>query len=322
MTEDFIKGLVTRIESKDYYVSDSAEKEFRCNLPGRYKKEFALKKDKLYIVDVVAVGDFVDFEINEDGTGTIQTIHERRNHLSRKAPKIKGASFRGERLEQIIASNVDNLVIVSSAENPRFNSRVIDRLIVIAESSHVVPIILINKIDLEKNHKLEEWHNLYADLGYKIFLISAKENIGLEGIPDILDGKISLFWGQSGVGKSTVLNVIYPHLNLRVGEISESTSKGTHTTVTVLMQKIGGSTYIIDTPGIREIDPYGIKKEDLGHYFPDISSIQNNCRFNTCTHLHEPGCAVIDAVETGEIDPRRYQSYLNILETIEDDMRF
>lgn len=137
-----------------------------------------------------------------------------------------------------------------------------------------------------------------------------------------LKGKKNLFWGQSGVGKSSILNLLYQNLNLKVGEISNYTSKGTHTTVTSTMIYVGNETYIIDTPGVREIDPFGIRKEDLSYYFIEFKSFITNCRFNTCTHLHEPGCAIISAVKNGEISEERYDSYLRILDTVEKDINF
>ncbi len=268
----------------------------------------------------MAVGDRVDFDLNKDGTGTIQKIDERRNYISRKAPKIKGAGTRGERLEQIIAANIDNLIIVSSCQQPKFNNRLIDRLLVAAESSRVNPILVINKIDLDSSG-MGYWIDLYSGIGYDVFKTSTIKKIGTDELKKKMDGKVNLIWGQSGVGKSSLLNLIYPSLKLKVGEISQSTSKGKHTTVTSILLDVDENTSVIDTPGIREIDPYGIRKEDLGHYFREFSS-DVQCRFNTCTHYHEPGCAVIQAVEEGVIEKERYVSYLNLLDTIEDDMNF
>lgn len=293
----------------------------RCNLRGKFKKHFGLKKDKLYALDVAIVGDFVDINMNEDGTGTITGIDERKNYLSRKAPKIKGASYRGERLEQVVAANVDNLLVITSVDYPQFNNRVIDRIIVAGESSHINTIIVINKIDLDKEDFIQPWKELYESLGYNVFLTCAKTGKGVDEIKSILDGKVNLFWGQSGVGKSSLLNSLFG-LDLSTGEISTFSNKGTHTTVTSRMIDMGGNTFVIDTPGIREIEPYGIKKEDLGHYFVEFAGYLEDCKFNTCTHHHEPGCAVIKAVEIGDISSERYESYLKLLETIEEDMIF
>jgi ribosome biogenesis GTPase len=317
-----IKGRIVKIEAKDYYVQTDDEQIIRCNLPGRFKKQFRLKKDKLYKIDIAAVGDFLEIELNEDGTGTIKSILERKNSIARKAPKIKGASHRGERLEQIVAANVDEIFIVSSVAQPFFNHKFVDRIIVAAESSHIRANLIINKIDLDEEETYLQWKELYEDIGYDVFSVSAEENLGLEKVAERLYGKVNLFWGQSGVGKSSILNAIFPQFNLKVGDISEYSNKGQHTTVTSIMLKVAENTYVIDTPGIREMDPFGIMKIDLAHYFREFEPFIQQCKFNTCTHYHEPGCAVIEAVENGDISVERYESYLNILETIEEDMNF
>ncbi|KAF0153613.1 MAG: ribosome bioproteinis GTPase [Ignavibacteria bacterium] len=260
--------------------------------------------------------------MNQDGSGVIEEVMSRRNHISRKAPRIKGASTRGERLEQKIAANIDNLVIVSSCKNPKFNNRAIDRFLVAGESSHIHCVIIINKIDLDKEEDYKTYSELYRKIGYEVVESSVNENIGYEQLHKVLDGKTNLIWGQSGVGKSSLLNWIYPNLKLKTGEVSSFSSKGKHTTVTSILNVIDENTRVIDTPGIREIDPYGIREEDLCHFFKDFEDYINNCRFNTCTHHHEPGCAVIEAVEDELINTERYLSYLNILESIEDDMNF
>jgi len=297
-------------------------REIRCVLRGKFKKDFALKKDKLYHTDIAVVGDKVKFDLNEDGTGFIYEIFSRENYLSRKAPRIRGASYRGERLEQIIAANIDKVFIVTSFSQPNFNNKTVDRFLVACESSGLNVTIIINKIDLDENSLHKRWKDLYTKIGYNVIATSVKKDIGLDELKDKLPGNKNLFWGQSGVGKSSILNSLFPQLNLRVGEISNFTSKGTHTTVTSNLFYVGENTFIIDTPGVREIDPYGIKKEDLGHYFVEFAEFINQCRFNTCTHNHEPGCAVTEAVKNGLISEERYDSYLRILETIEDDINF
>ncbi|AFH49033.1 Putative GTPase [Ignavibacterium album JCM 16511] len=291
-------------------------------LRGKFKKEFSLKKDKLYQTDIAVVGDKVKFDLNDDGTGFIYEIFSRENYLSRKAPRIRGASYRGERLEQIIAANIDQVFIVTSISEPNFNNKTVDRFLVACESSHLSVKIIINKTDLDEDNSVKHWQSLYSDIGYEVFLTSTKTDSGIEELKSKLPGRKNLFWGQSGVGKSSLLNKIYPHLNLKVGEISNYTSKGTHTTVTSTMFFVGDNTYIIDTPGIREIDPYGIRKEDLGHYFIEFKNFINDCKFSTCTHNHEPGCAVVAALEKGLISEERYDSYLRMLETVEEDINF
>ncbi len=281
-----------------------------------------MKKDKLYFTDFIAVGDNVEYDINKDGTGVITKIKERKNHLSRKLPKVRGASYRGERLEQVVAANIDNVVIITSAQFPDFNNRVLDRFIVAAESSHLNIIIVLNKIDLDESGISEKWKQLYQKLGYKIILTSVYSNEGISSLKKEIQGAKNLFWGHSGVGKSSLLNKMFPDLKLKIGEVSQFSSKGTHTTVTSVLIKVEDNTFIIDTPGIREIDPYGIRKADLGHYFIEFADYINKCKFSTCTHHHEPGCEVIEAVNKGLIADERYDSYLRILDTIEDDLNF
>lgn len=258
--------------------------------------------------------------MSTEGIGVINAIEERKNYLSRKAGKGRGALKRGGRLEQVIASNIDNLFIVTSINSPKFNHRFIDRVIVSAESSNINVKIVINKVDLDDRNISKEWEQFYTDIGYKVFTISAIENIGVDEIKNLLDGKVNIFWGQSGVGKSTLLNTMFPHLDFEVGEVSESSQKGMHTTVTGIMKEVSDNTFIIDTPGIREIDPYGLKEEDVCHYFKEFLPYIHECKFNTCIHKHEPGCAVVEAVENEQISYERYESYLNLLNTIEEDM--
>lgn len=294
----------------------------RCSLKGKIKNDFRLKKNKQYHTDIAVVGDLVEIELNRDGTGVIVKIFPRQNYLSRKAPKIKGASYRGERLEQIIAANIDQLFIVTSIKHPDFNSKVVDRFIVASESSSITCNIIINKIDLDDTNTFLKWKSFYENIGYKVLLTSTINKYGLESLHTTLNGKRNLLWGHSGVGKSSLLNSLYPSLNLKVGLISSFNQKGKHTTVTNFLTKVEQDTYLIDTPGIREIDPYGIRRQDLGHYFREFNKIISGCKFSTCTHNHEPGCAVIEAVHVGKISEIRYDSYLRILETIEEDIIF
>jgi ribosome biogenesis GTPase / thiamine phosphate phosphatase len=281
-----------------------------------------MKKDKLYLTDIAAVGDYVDYDLNDDGTGSIYSIEKRNNYISRKAPKIKGSSYRGERLEQIIASNTDNFFIITSIFAPEFNNRVIDRFLVVGESAKLNCYIVINKEDLDQENLLSEWEEIYTFIGYKVIRTSAKTNIGIDNLKNLFKGKKNILWGQSGVGKSSLLNKIYPGLNLKTKLVSTFNEKGTHSTVTSTMFKVDKNTFVIDTPGVREIDPYGIRKEDLGHYFREFLPYIKNCKFNTCTHFHEPECAVIRAVEEEEIFPERYESYLKLLNTVEQDIIF
>ena len=252
----------------------------------------------------------------------IYEILPRKNYLSRKAIKTRGVSYRGERLEQIIAANIDQIFVVSSILEPDFNNKTLDRFLITCESAKIQTSIIINKTDLADSKLINDWADIYKSIGYNVLLTSINKKSSFIELKSILKGKKTLFWGQSGVGKSSILNLIFPKLDLKVGEISTYSAKGTHTTVTSSMINVGENTYIIDTPGVREIDPFGIRKEDLGHYFKEFEPFIHDCKFNTCTHNHEPGCAIISAVEDGKISEERYDSYLRILETVEKDINF
>ncbi len=293
---------------------------FRCSLRGKLKNQLALKRDKLLTLDYAILGDFVNFSESSQNIGVIESLEPRKNYISRKAGRLRGSLKRGERYEQIIASNIDSLYIVTSCKSPKFNNKFLDRVIVSAESSQITPVIVINKIDLDDNNISDYWEQFYKSIGYKVFKVSSLSGNNINKLKKDIRKKLSLFWGQSGVGKSSLLNKMFPHLDFNVGEISESSNKGTHTTVTSVLTEAEKDTFIIDTPGIREIDPYGIKKEDLSHYYIEFIPYINNCKFNTCIHDHEPGCAIQAAVENKLISVERYESYINLLNTIEDDM--
>lgn len=290
-------------------------------LRGKFKQDIVRKRGRILLSDYAVVGDKVEFEIKR-GSPVINKVYPRTNFISRKAPRLKGAGYRGERLEQIIVSNISLFIAVTSVYKPFFNNKVLDRFLVIGESSKIPTIIVINKVDLDPDNMIDEWVYLYRQIGYKVILTSAETREGIDELAEEMKGNTSFLWGQSGVGKSSLLNSIYPFLHLTVGEVSEYTNKGKHSTVVVQMIKTGEETYIIDTPGVREIDPYGLKKEDLGHYFIEFEPYINQCKYNTCTHNHEPGCAVIAAAEEGKISAERYDSYLRMLETVEEDINF
>jgi ribosome biogenesis GTPase len=317
-----MKGIVTRVESKDYYVlynDGQVDKEIRCYLRGKLKLEAEWKKEKLLYTDLIVVGDYVEFELNEDGTGVIEKIPERKNYLSRKAPFIKGVSEKGKRFEQIIAANIDYTFCVVSIDKPKFNNRALDRMLVTAESCETTPIIVINKYDLVKKKKRDFWYELYTTLGYKVIRSSTVTSQGIDEIKELIKGKTSVFIGHSGVGKSSILNQLDPRINQKVGEVSEVWNKGRHTTVTARLFKLDENTFVIDTPGVREIEPYGLTREDITHYFREIAIVARDCKFNSCTHTHEPDCAVKKAVEEEIIPYERYESYLRLVETLDEE---
>jgi len=317
-----MKGIVTRVESKDYYVlyhDGQGDKEIRCYLRGKLKLEAEWKREKLLYTDLVVVGDYVEFELKEDGTGVIEKIPERKNYLSRKAPFIKGVSEKGKRFEQIIAANIDYTFCVVSIDKPKFNNRALDRMLVTAESCETTPIIVINKYDLVKKKKRDFWNELYTTLGYKVIRSSTVTGQGIDEIKELIKGKTSVFIGHSGVGKSSILNQLDPRINQKVGEVSEVWNKGRHTTVTARLFKLDENTFVIDTPGVREIEPYGLTREDITHYFREIAIVARDCKFNSCTHTHEPECAVKEAVEDEIIPYERYESYLRLIETLDEE---
>lgn len=285
---------------------------------GKLKKIYELKKDKTYALDIAAVGDIVEFEVEDDDIGVITKVYERKNYISRQAPRIKGAGFKGERLEQIIAANIDQAFVVASANMPKFNNRFVDRAIVCSESAGVNPIIIINKIDIAETEEIEFWKELYESIGYEVVFTSATNDIGITELKQKLNDKTSLFFGQSGVGKSSLLNAIEPSLDLKVGEISDFNYKGRHTTVTARLIKLEDNIIVIDTPGVRELNPYGISSSDLSHYFIEFQKYLQDCKYKPCLHYNEPECAVASNVGKG-ISYERYESYLNLLISIKEE---
>ena len=259
--------------------------------------------------DPIAVGD--DALISVSGIdGAIEELLPRRSKLARLLPK---ADDRAPDVEQIIAANIDAVVIVASVKNPRLNLRYIDRLLILAEFGGAQPILLLNKCDLLKPGEREELdqtiQRIYGPAGVEMFGASALQPETLEPLKGRIKGLFSVFVGQSGAGKSSVLNALDPSLDLRVGEVSEATRKGRHTTAFVQMYELPFGAHIADTPGLREVGIWGTPTEMLDYYFKEMRPYLGQCRFSDCWHFEEPGCAVRGAVETGGVSPERYQSY-------------
>jgi ribosome biogenesis GTPase / thiamine phosphate phosphatase len=264
---------------------------------------------------LIAVGDYVYFVIEQDEkfgeVGYIVSVEERKNCFSR-------LSLSGKNFEQVLASNIDNLLIMQSAKTPRVNKRLIDRFLVAAELNSIKPIICINKIDLIDMEKFEVEFLAYYELGVPIHFVSVKNNIGLDDLKKRLKGKISVLSGPSGVGKSSILNYLMGEKVQSVKEISKKSSKGVHTTSFAMLFEHDEDSQVIDTPGIREFGIWGIEKNELPLYFHEFDPYTTDCRFNSCSHIHEPGCKVIEALEEGKIDLERYESYINIFDSLED----
>jgi ribosome biogenesis GTPase len=278
---------------------------FDAPMRGRLKK---ISDDSMKLT----VGDEVILEPGaHEGSWVIGEILPRRSQLARRMPG-------GGHGERIVVANVDQVIIVFAAIKPEPHVRMLDRFLVIAEGNSLDARIVINKIDLVDELETRERFRDYEKAGYPMHFTSVKKQVGLESLHDALAGRTSVLSGPSGVGKSSLLNGMYPGLNLRVGEISESVNKGRHTTVGALMHPLPDAGYVVDTPGLREVGMWGMPSDHLDACFPELRSLIHECRFADCTHRTEPGCAVLSAVESGDVSRERYDSYAKLREELED----
>jgi ribosome biogenesis GTPase len=265
----------------------------------------------------IAVGDEVemDVEAGEEGTAIIHTIHDRRNYVARVSPHNK-------RQHHIIASNLDQSLLFATLKEPKTSQGFMDRFLVSCEAYHIPAIIVINKADIYRKKEMdrfEELKEIYETIGYHVVLTSVQEGTGMEEIKSLLKDKTSLLSGHSGVGKSTFINAVFPEIDLATQEVSGWSGKGMHTTTFAEMFDLPTGGRIIDTPGVREFGIVDISKQELSQYFPEMRALINDCQFNNCMHINEPGCAVKKAVSDGTVSVDRYASYLTILETIEEN---
>ncbi len=255
--------------------------------------------------DAAAVGDRVWIRLHDDGTASIEKIEARVRVLSRKAP--------GRReVEQVLIANLDQTVFVFACAEPDPNFRMLDRLLVVAEREGIPAMICANKIDLVLPRSARAEFGEYERLGYPVIYTSALKKKGVRALRQALKGKISVFAGPSGAGKSSLLNAIQPGLGLITKEVSEATGKGKHTTVVPELVPLDDGGYVADTPGLKAFALWDIEPEELDAYFPEMRTLVAECEFSDCSHLHEPGCAIINAVESGDISPERYDSYQRI----------
>ncbi|HYL56008.1 MAG TPA: ribosome small subunit-dependent GTPase A [Gemmatimonadales bacterium] len=259
--------------------------------------------------DRVVAGDVVELELQSDGRGTISGVRRRRSVLARRA-----AGERSPRA-QPIAANVDQVVVVASARSPDPSPRFLDRFLVIAAANRIPAVIVLNKIDLDRT-ALDRLLERYTPAGYQVLATSVRLPEGLAAFRDLLRGRESVLAGQSGVGKSSLLNALDPGLNLRIGEISAKWDTGKHTTRAALVVPLAGGGYVVDTPGLREVGTWGIDPELLAVCFPEFRRFLDQCRFDNCRHLAEPDCAVRDAAEQGAFDPDRLVSYQRLHEEV------
>lgn len=308
-----MEGIVIRSTGSWYTILPDHQSE---TVQARTRGKFRLQQAEVSETNPVAVGDRVSLRMEDDGSGLITEIQPRFNQLSRRAA--------GRRIgkEHVIAANVDAAWCVQATFLPKFNSGFVDRFFVMAEAYHLDAGIVINKADLLADQPaaldaIGFWIALYEDLGYNVLLTSTRTGDGIDDFRAALEGKTSVIAGPSGVGKTSLLNTVAPELELKTGAVSKKTRKGKHTTTFATLHQIAGGL-VIDTPGIREYGIWDMAPEELGGYFVEMLPHIGHCRFPDCSHDHEPGCAITDAVDEGEISPERYGSYLNILASLRE----
>ncbi len=306
-----LEGRVVKALS-GFFTVDTAQGPVVSQLPGRLKKE---RLD----TDIVTVGDWVTISLNDDGTGSVESVAERQSVLSRSRPSAYNVRRLAVDREQVLVANPDQVVMVFSIKKPKTRLRKLDRFLVVAEINDLPAVICVNKIDLVKSiAEARDMFQVYEDIGYQVIYTSVKSGEGIAQLKDILRDKISVLTGSSGVGKSSLLNSIQPGLGLSVREVSGSTEKGVHTTRHAEMFPLDEGGYVVDTPGIRGIALFDVEPEELDAYFREIAPLVTDCQFSDCTHRHEPGCAVRKAVGDGRVSPARYDSYLRLREEQED----
>lgn len=306
-----MKGLVYKSTGSWYLVKDGNGKQYNARVKGKFKIDSDITS-----TNPVTVGDEIEIEIEEgaEGTAIITEIFDRRNYINRQSPSNRHH-------HHIIAANVDQVLLVCTLKEPRTSQGFIDRFLVAAEAYHVPAILLFNKSDIYKKkeiEKFEEWKEMYEAIGYKVILASIEKKEGLDDVMQLIKDKTTLISGHSGVGKSSFINFLFPNFALKTQEVSGWSGKGLHTTTFAEMFDLPGGGRIIDTPGIREFGVVDISKQELSHYFPEMRELINDCQFNNCMHMNEPGCAVKAAAEEGRVSIDRYVSYCTILESINE----
>ena len=284
-------------------------------VPCKVKGNFRLKG--IRTTNPVAVGDVVNYEMNREGFAFINRIEPRRNYIIRKSSNLSKQAH-------ILASNLDQVMLILTVAHPTTATTFIDRFLATAEAYRVPAVLVINKMDIytdDEKQYADDLAYLYRYIGYPVHLISVKTGEGMDELSELLKGKTTLLAGNSGVGKSSLLNCLVPYANAKTAEISDTHDQGMHTTTFSEMYEMTDGTYLIDTPGIRGFGTIEFEKETVGHYFPEIFRISAECRFGNCTHTHEPGCAVLKALQEHRISQSRYDSYLSILED-EDEGKY
>lgn len=297
MTSEITKqGLIIKAQS-GFFTVETGEGLVICQLRGKLKQGRAKG-------DIAALGDRVTITLLEDGSGVVENVEERKQALVRLDPRPQGE------YQQVLLANADQVIFVFACVHPNPKLRMLDRFLVIAEKQKIPIIIIANKIDLVENE--EDIFGLYENIGYRVIYTSAKLKKGLDELRNVLKNKISALAGPSGVGKSSLLNALQPGLGLAVNEISKVMNKGRHTTVTRQMFPLEGGGYVADTPGWKSLALWDTEAAEMDEYFPELRDLVPHCQFSDCTHVHEPGCAVLAALQAEKIYPERYESYLRL----------
>jgi len=298
-----MRGLVTKSTGSWYLVLGPDGVRYECRIKGKFRTH-GIKS-----TNPVAVGDWVLFEL-EPGQqkGIITELEPRKNYIIRKSVNLSKQT-------QIIGANLDQAILVVTLASPATSTGFIDRFLVTAEAYGIPAILIFNKLDLFSEEGLEllhEFMELYEHLGYPCYAVSALEGEHIEEVRNLLKDKTTVLSGHSGVGKSTLVNAVVPEAAMKTGDISDWSDKGKHTTTFAEMIELPFGGKLIDTPGIRELGIVDIEPQELSHFFPEMRALLNQCKFHNCRHINEPGCAVLQAVEAGEIEPSRYDSYISI----------
>lgn len=303
-----MKGLVIKNTGSWYVVKTESGESVNCKIKGNFRIK------GIRTTNPVAVGDCVDISINADGVAFITSIDARRNYIIRRASNLSKESH-------ILASNIDRAFLVICIKEPETSLTFIDRFLATAEAYNVPAVLVINKCDTfnaDDRVYVEALEFLYKNIGYEVHRVSAATGEGIAGLLDLLRGSTTLFAGNSGVGKSTLINSLIPGLDLRTGNISTTHHTGMHTTTFSEMFFLPDGGAIIDTPGVKGFGTIDFDVNEVAHYFPEIFDFSHDCKYNNCTHTHEPGCAVLDALHRHDISESRYASYLSILEDGKD----
>jgi ribosome biogenesis GTPase len=305
-----MKGVVYKSTGSWYVVKTDKDTFYKARLKGRFKI------DGMTSTNPIAVGDEVEFDMEDEleNRVMIHTLHPRKNYVNRISPANR-------RLHHIIASNLDQSLLVATLREPRTSVGFIDRFLVTCEAFHIPAIILFNKSDLygdQEQTLFSDRKAMYEAVGYTVLLTSVQEKQGLDALRSVLHKRVTLISGHSGVGKSSLINEILDDAHIRTSEVSDWSGKGMHTTTFAEMYDLPDGGKLIDTPGMREFDIADIDKSELSHFFPEMRALLQDCQFNNCMHINEPGCAIKGAVIQGSIHEERYVSYCTILDSIRE----